>query len=314
VDRRLGGVLVLVLALVATLAGNARTKQLAGDPVRGPLPDPPAVGDCVLEPLSQQVLNAFGSTQPARDYPTPRTAPCTGTRYGEIVAVLAAGLDYVAPATGDAWSDTNSPANRCSSAAEMYLGVRDVDHPSARWSPTAAIAVGAVGPGPVLSGAGQRWLACVVLAFGDSAASENTKRFTGTLRAALASLRLPPQLAQCVPVLPDPSAWEESIPCARPHRAELLGFAWSDQPDDVVKRRLTGECPELASKLTGLADPSGHGRLRVRVTSVQLPPDASGTDPDGVGPVNYYCGIEATGGHVLTGPLLGLGEGPLPIH
>ena len=314
-DRRWGGVLVLVVAIVAALAGNARTKLVAGHGLTEQLPDPPAVGDCVLEALSESVLNAFDRTVEIRDFPSARISPCTGSRYGEVVAVLDTGLDYTAPSDGDVWGDPKSPANRCSSAVELYLGVPAADDRSSRWSPTASVAVAGLGPGPVLTDAGQRWVACVVVSLAESANDpRGTQRFTGTLQDALETLRLPPQLAQCAPSLPDPTLGSVSmIPCDRPHSAELLGFAWSDRPDNATKSRLAHECPELIGMLTGLADPTAHGRLRVRATSMQLPPDASDTDPDAVGPVYYYCGVEATSGLLLTGPMLGLDNGPLPI-
>ena len=313
-DRRLVGGLVLAVAVIAALAGNARTKQVAGDVVRGPLPDPPAVGDCVLEPLPESVLNAFNGSEEVADHLTVRMAPCTGARYGEVVAVVAAGLDYSVPTGGDIWSDPNSPANTCSAAAGTYLGAEAGDYLH-RWSPATAMTLGAVGPDPVLAHAGQRWLACLVVGLGEpDGAVRTTHRYSRTLRDALSSLRLPPELAQCAPALPAMGASVEMIPCGRPHSAELFGTAWSDRPDDAERVRLTGECTDFVRKLAGTADPTAGGRLRVRVTSVELPPDSSDTSPDAVGPMYYYCGVEAVAGHVLTGPLLGLGIGPLPVR
>lgn len=305
---------MLAVAVIAALAGNARTKQVAGDAVRGPLPPPPAVGDCVLEPLPESVLNAFSGPGEVDDHLTARIAPCSGGRYGEVVAVVAAGLDYSAPTRGDVWTDQNSPANTCSAAAETYLGDEAVDYLHG-WSPATAMALGGVAPDPVLARAGQRWLACVVVGIGEpEGALRQTQRYSRTLRNALSSLRLPPELAQCAPALPAMGASVETVSCGRPHTAELFGTAASDRPDDAEQVRLTGECGDFVRKLSGTGDPTAGGRLRVRVTSVQLPPDSADTGPDAVGPVYYYCGVEAVAGHVLTGPLLGLGIGPLPVR
>ena len=40
---------MLAVAVVAAFAGNARTKDVAGEAVRGLVPGPPSVGDCLLE-------------------------------------------------------------------------------------------------------------------------------------------------------------------------------------------------------------------------------------------------------------------------
>ena len=306
---------MLAVAVIAALAGNARTKQVSGDPVRGSLPNPPAVGDCVLEPMPAASFNgSFNGPEGAVEPPAADTAPCTGERYGEVIAVIPDGLDYVAPADGDVWGDQRSPDRQCSAAADVYLGIDGDAYGPGRWFPMTSVEMARIGPGPVLAGAGQRWLACTLGASSMSNGTPSARPYSLTLRHALSSLQLPPEVAECAPALPGPTGSVEVFSCERPHVAEVLGFASSDRPNAAVKRRLTSECPGLIRSLTRLADPAADSRLQISVSSVQLPPDSSDSDRDAVGPVYYYCGVEATGGHLLTGPLLGLGGGPLPIR
>jgi len=91
VTHRQRGLVVIGVAvvLVAVVAG-LRPHLVTGSAQAVPVPGPPAVGDCVLDPLGPpaefNVIAASGGTVPV--YPAQQIRPCTGTRYGEITAVI----------------------------------------------------------------------------------------------------------------------------------------------------------------------------------------------------------------------------------
>ena len=55
-DRRWGGLVILAVAVLIAFAGTGHVTSVAGTAVAGPVPDPPAVGDCLLE---QGAANPF---------------------------------------------------------------------------------------------------------------------------------------------------------------------------------------------------------------------------------------------------------------
>ena len=125
-DRRLVGGLVLVVAVIAALAGNARTKQVNGGPVRGPVAGAPLVGDCLLQPASSYSGTVDGDIAASDDvaiYPSPPFGPCPTRRYGEVAAVIPDGLDYPSPAGMDTLTDPMAPQEFCWRATDDYVGV-----------------------------------------------------------------------------------------------------------------------------------------------------------------------------------------------
>ncbi len=84
-------VIGVAVTLVAVVAG-LRPHLVPGAGRAAPVPGPPAVGDCVLDPLPGPppgitVTATSGGTVPV--YPAQHIQRCSGIRYGEIVSVIA---------------------------------------------------------------------------------------------------------------------------------------------------------------------------------------------------------------------------------
>jgi len=313
-DRRWGGVLVLVIAVVAALAGNARAKQMTGSPVIAAIPGPPEVGACVLNPPDWNSRLPAGEPAVAVDgtvYLSVATGSCRPARYGEVVGVISNGLDYADPADGDKWDDPTSPDRQCSDLVDAYVG-NDTGPAtdSAVWFPAASVGSMLLGPSALQQRFGDRWLACVAVGY---AGNSDGTRYTGSVRDAMRTLRFPSALAQCLGA--EPAAAVVPVDCHDPHPAELMASFYTDDPRAADRAKLEASCPDIAAALTGMADPTAGGRLQVSTVTNNLPVygDNGAMDPDHMVDVQSFCLIEATGSHVLTGPLLGLGGGELPL-
>jgi hypothetical protein len=316
VDRRWGGALVLVVAVIAALAGNARTKHLAGDAERGPVPGPPHVGDCLLESPGSVRWGTFDGDQSSADppggmaaYPSLRLGDCATRRFGEVAGVVADGSDR-RRTYQEAWGDPTSPESTCSALIDAYLGTPQVSAAPPTWSPAPYTALVLVGPSDLQRADGQHWLGCVAAGVDGTG---NPAAYTGSVRGTLRSLRFPSQLAECLERQPS-TAGVTAVGCDRPHKAELLAIGYSDAKRAVDTDDADLGCADLARSMTGLADPAAVGWLRVRTLAVQLPPDPNTADSSTANPTQWYCTIEPVGDHVLTGPVLGLGDGPPPVR
>ena len=113
-DRRLAGLAVLILAVVAvTVVPGLSGRRVAGSAVAKSFPDPPAVGDCALS----------APDGPGRNYAEPSEldvgevtwGPCTGPIAGEVVV----GAE---PAGGPA-TPRDDPALDCYLGAAGYAGL-----------------------------------------------------------------------------------------------------------------------------------------------------------------------------------------------
>src|SRR6478609_5495260 len=148
VDRRLVGGLVLVMALVAALVGNARPTHVDGDAVPAAVPGPPSVGECVLGPLRTTAAGAPAvlTSGTGLSYAHVRTGPCAMARFGEVVGVLPDGLDYRAPVGADPADDPASPEQQCTARLVDYLGTADDAADPRRWWPSPWAQVGLSAP------------------------------------------------------------------------------------------------------------------------------------------------------------------------
>ena len=315
VDRRWGGVLVLVVAVIAALAGSGRTKQVAGTADIAAIPGPPEVGACVLNPTDWNSRLPAGEPAVAADgtiFLSVATGPCRSARYGEVAGLVADGLDYRAPAGSDKWDDPNSPDRQCTDLVDAYIGnSAGPGTGPASWYPAPEVSAMLLGPSALQQRFGARWLVCAVVGH---AGSSSGPRYTGSVRDVMHTLRFPSALAQCLDAVPTAAA-VVPVDCAEPHEVELMASSYTDDPRATDRPALAASCPEVAASLTGMLDPTAGGRLRVSTVTNNLPVygDGGTMDPDHMVDVQSFCVIEAIGGHRLTGPLLGLGGGAVPL-
>ncbi len=295
--------MILVVAVLIAIAGSARTKNIGGKPVPGPVPDPPRVGDCLLEPGAP---NPFADSA---DFASLRTGPCDGARFGEVAAVLTDGLRAAArrPGTGD-----GTPVARCAGASDDYLGVAagtgDPD-----WHPEFWIGTQVIEPTLRQQAAGQTWLACLVTA--PPGPGPGTYRVS--LRGAVRDNSYPSEFATCVPSMPNDPGRRTYQRCDLPHRAEVLGS--TVVPLSVVDTaRVRDSCHTLAATLIGRSDPTAGGRLVLDIAIAHTADmiwiaDGDATLTDAQPAVEALCVAEPAGTGRLTGPLLGLGNTQLPL-
>ena len=308
--------LVLVVAVLAALVGNARTKHVAGSAVRGQVPGPPSVGECLLESPGVAVSGAFGgdpssgyASTDGTGYPSLRLGSCSGRPFGEVAGVVTDGPDR-RRSYQEAWGDPSSPESQCSDMVNAYLGTPEDSDVPPQWGPAPSSTLVLVGPSDLQRADGQHWLGCVAAGVDGTGMPTG---YAGTVHGMMRTLRFPPELAQCLAVQPS-TAGVTAVDCGQPHKAELLAISYADdsrpvQPDDAER-----SCVELARSMTGLAHPTAAGRIQVRVIAVPLPPDPNTRDTSTANPTQWYCTIEPKGDNVLTGPLLGVGDGPLPVR
>ena len=302
-DRRWAGVVLLVAAVAAAVViGNLRSKQVAGSAAAAPLPDPPSVGVCLGQ------FSGFG-------YPAEApVVPCDRPHFGEVAAVMPGALPEVTSA--GAYDDPNSPNNACPRETNGYLGIaEDVSTSELAWQQTAAVGAELIQPTELERKMGSAWVACAAAVGG---ADLPLQPYDGTLRNAATTGRYPSVLATCPLSAEQPTLNQN---CDYPHEMESFGTITVQKTIDDLAA-ITGTCTDLAQTRTGLTDPTADGRMTVAVLQnesaksyvVEVP--SSGADPTTITPmqtITYYCVLRTTGAHRLTGPLLGLHGGPVPL-
>lgn len=144
-QRLRGLLLVLVVAVAALVAAQLLHSPVAGSASRGPIPGPPAVGDCLLDPTSiQQHFQVTDLT-----YPWLRTGPCQGRRFGEVVAVLT--KPDLPQSSTSTYAEGDPSAELCRAAIAGWLGLPTPGGIPVfgRWVPDLlAVAPGSVGAQP----------------------------------------------------------------------------------------------------------------------------------------------------------------------
>jgi len=320
VTHRQQGLVVLGVAvvLVAVVAG-LRPNLVTGAAQAAPIPGPPVVGDCVLDPvpgppMRALVTDASGGTVPV--YPAQQIRPCTGTRYGEIAAVIATPKPTFVKGRGTSDRYLDDPnQTSCAFAAVPYVGART--QPILRfWQTFLKITSGLSRPSPRQQAAGQRWAACIVtLSPSDpspataTAPAQAGPRYGSSIRDALHTGQQRDQLSNCTAALD----WDRGSTidgCRQPHALELL--AGGDSGDHPVTRaQVELSCQQLARQLTAMPDPTAAGALSIQ-THIEDGSSIAITTPQVPAHSNLACGITTTGSRKLRGSLLALGRQPIP--
>lgn len=313
--RRVGGLGLVVLALIAAVAISATRSTVAGRATAPPVPPAPAVGDCVLTAptgIGWDDRN-FGSSMTGEPPATARTGPCTGTRFGEIVAVGTA--DRAVDGQLRRWT-------QCDEAAVDYLGLPvAADRVERLWQPTYFPMTGFLWPSRRQAATGQRWAACVVALPADDGSTGPTDPVDFSLHGGWPRPQVRDRMSTCV----DDAA--ATAPCGAPHRGEILAFA------DVISPALTQEqldrgCRDTAAEQLGRADVTAGGSLTVEVViGVQrgsteldqdLPAPADLESVRNLDPPAIYvyaqCMVRPTAADTrLVGSLRDLGDAPVPF-
>jgi len=316
-DRRLVGALLVVAVISAAivLPPMVTGSRIAGSASPIDLPDPPGVGDCLLNPLPKtngQDL-ADGTTVRITGYPadlpddTAAAAfgPCDGLVAGEVVQVVDSGGDPPARRAAAAVSNEG-----CRSATAAYTGLLDVIRQftsptgaveAVRWDPTVNVRHVWVQPEAVQRAAGRTWLACVVT-------PARPVRYLGRVAGAFAGRSLPDQFGVCW-LQTDVSAAVTFVDCSEPHRSELVSIGSVSGHSDVAPADVTTSCERLASRVVGRDDPTAGGVLTVGVDPEELPARLRSDRT-----VDVTCFLTAGNDRRLVGTLVGLGDRPIPFE
>jgi len=317
--QRLVGLLVLVVVAVASLVvAQLLHPPITGNASRGSIPDPPAVGDCLLDPT---VIGPQPQTSSATSSPFPwlRTGPCQGRRFGEVTAVVTPhlppapsqppGTASVVPSSGTTGGDNRAapPMNpyyvSCVQAVGSWLGLPAFDGkpPSdGRWTPDQSMVdVLVSGPSQVQRASGQQWAACIAVVADAAPGGTPVVGFDSSTRGTFDPGPALPVLAYCAPA----DNTDQQLPCTTRHTAERFGFTLK-APNSAVTEQDRRGCGALIQRLTGMPDLTAGGRLTLTVVDSR-----SQIEDQHV----WACLLVTVGPHHLTGPLLGLQNRPAPL-
>lgn len=294
-QRLQGFLLVVAVTAAALVAAQVSHAPVAGYPAREPIPGPPAVGDCLLDPTStQQHSQGDGLV-----YPWLRTGPCRGRRFGEVAGVLTKQDLLQPPASTSPNNDPYSAPCRAAVAGWLRMPTPGGVPVFGRWAPDLlAVATVLSGPSQLQRRSGQDWLACIAAAGGGGPGGTATAGYGATARDTFGGPGLPlPVFAYCMPTVNNFAM----VHCSSPHSAERFGSTLSDHGPTETDRL---DCQALVQRLTGMTDPTASGLLTaVAVESGNRTADHHFLE----------CLTVTVSPHYLIGPLLGLASRPVPI-
>ena len=304
--KRSAGFAVMIVTLLAVVVISARidaARGITGSAEAGSLPRP-AVGQCLLDQPGR--FGGWGFGEPL--YPALRLAPCSGYRWGEVVAVLPGALatpTIITTTDGAGAPVTESPNQTlCDQYRQAFLGGHAGSTMQWRWELLVGT-IAAVGPTSLQRMAGQSWVACVITpAYGQAATAA---QYRGSVRNALDTGRLPVAFATCSTAIDATGILP--VPCDQPHHVEVFGvttIATGDTPSG-----LDAHCLKLVSWLMRTPDPTKAGLLRVRAFTTHNDPSGAAVEGPSLNG-DATCIVEPADQHNLHGTLFGLGLNPIP--
>jgi hypothetical protein len=302
-DRRLAGVVVRVLALVAVMTvPSIAGRRMAGSAIGIALPDPPQVGDCLLTPIARSSVPAGWPRE--IPYVPGDFGTCDGPIAGEIVAVWKS----QAEALDASRSRLGGPCYRQAAAfAGLVRSGRSTTLPGGQadtavaWKPTIGFVPYRIVPDQVEQNAGRTWTACLAVP-----TAQTTYR--GTLRDAYTTGSMSDAFALCWSGhdLDSPAT---TLPCDQPHPTELLATGWIMDRSTMPSASLNASCLALAGSIMHTVDATRAGALSIVVDPVTrdgaIRPDA---------PLSVNCFVTSAGTQQLTGTVIGLGARPIPFQ
>ena len=241
--------------LAAAVVPNMSTRTVAGTATAVPVPDPPAVGDCLLRPVVPDIENVNG----VLTLPAATIGPCDGPHYGEVIEMKPnfPDIPWVEGAPQPGMNDPHILELLNCNTGSAYLGATAVtasDGNVAGWAPALMFQSGLVQPSTRQRAAGQRWAACVILAAGtgtETGLALNYVPRAARLRGAISSGSVPDDFALCSN---PPVELQRTIPCTQQHTLQLLG--WTDLSTFSTPAARSAACRALAVSLTRMPDPT----------------------------------------------------------
>ncbi len=315
--RVIGLGVVFVAVLAAIIVPLRAGQRIAGTATAHVFPPAPQVGDCAQAVPSDIELPGLSLTD---------VVPCAQTHLGQIITVTGA-TSNGATSTGATGRQTRVPRPNlaaCATTAYSFLGVHPLDADGERspvlgpWWPAFAVSFHTLGPAPsgsapfigsmvdvgtVSSPATPAWQACVMTGSHGPLSGDTAQLFAGSARHNPAALCIPGSTVTL----------HVSVSCDGPHPAEILGWRVADAAIDPVAA-FGPSCVTLAGRITGMADPTSDGTLRIGVMPMSSPDGEvrEGWGPGHSGPYRAACTIGTASARLLAGSVTGLGGAPVP--
>jgi len=310
-DRRLAGLAVLILAVVAvTVVPGVSGRRVAGSAEPKSFPDPPAVGDCALYAPSR--AGSRYRESPDVDVTSVTWGPCTGPIAGEVVAAgqSGTGRSGTGRSATDSGSSGDDPVGRCYVGTAGYAGLK-VDGttvtlaavpPTDRlsWEPVVGANTQLVVPGDEERRAGRSWWVCLVTPLDGGS-------YRGTLAQGFVSGRIPDVYGVCWNGT-DLDEQVDLLGCGRPHSAQLLAIGVAPDRSRVSTNDLQSACVDVATAIMRTDRPVRAGELAAVLDIVTS--DGAST-PDA--PLTAGCFVAAVGTRQLNGSVIGLDDRPVPF-
>ena len=314
VNRRWIGLMVLFVVILGVSAtARVAHRQVAGTGQIGPIPGPPSIGDCLLEPVGRR------SRAVQTEHAAVATGPGEGRRYGEVVSVISAA--QVQPFRQDIndGSVVDPNLDICENTTVLFLGLgAGPGHPAnpavpghpinvfTYWSPVLLTSFFyAAGPSALQTSMGQRWLACI--SYVPDATTQTSVPYDRSARGTFTTGTPPTVYAACLETAD--AAMLSIINCSLPHAAEIFGYRFAEAA--TPRPALDATCTAMIKKFTGMSDPSAGGRLTAKTVAAGGSANPASIDATAGGAIS--CLVTAPTGHHLNGPLMNLGNKPLPL-
>ena len=305
--RPIGLLLVAVALLTVAIVPAIGGRVTPGRAVIGPIPGPPAVGDCVGSlPVSEATVDATGASR----YQSISAVSCRAAHEGEVVAVLARGLAVAPVEVADddgvvSFDDPNRHDCRVGLAAALIGGGS-----SRPFAPAIVFGSVVTGPTALQIRMGQTWVACVGFA---QAPSGGAVRYSGSLRRGDSSLVLQSDRAATVCLSSRNFFTEHAVLCSEPHPVETFAMMLTNEPT-LTQDALDQRCAAVVRRATLMPDPTAGQRLSV--TAIAAHQASDGTQAPGLvtSDLTGYarCAVVAPTGSELGASLAGLGDRPVP--
>ena len=311
-DRRIGALLLVGVAVGGIVLHSVAGPAVSGTPVAAVVPPPPTVGDCVVGlsviPGESSDGAPSDAPEPTVDYPYARFGRCGGPVIGEVMSVDL--TDHPMTLSTDSYQQASA---LCELAEVAYVGSvgpfdpATITVPGIGWQTAVTVESLSVAPPPLERAAGQRWTACVGV-------TQDRSTYTGTLAQALTAGTLPPQFATCWRALvssTEQQVNQPQVPCSQPHSVEILAMTQITDPT-TTPAQIEKSCQGMASRTLQTADPTVGGRLQITAYSM---------DGASVMPVSQRNTVSGFTGCVasvpaplrLHGTVIGLRNKPLPL-
>ncbi len=307
VNRQWVGLLVLLMVVLGVSAATqVAHRQVAGTAHIAPVPGPPSVGDCLSQPVG-------GRSQAVKiEHAAVATGACAGRRYGEVVSVIPGAKVQPFQQDNTNGSIVDPNLDTCAMKTVTFLGLgAGPGHPAnpaapghpinvfTYWSPVLLTSsFYAAGPSALETSMGQRWLACI--SYIPDATTRTAMPYDRSARGTFTTGTPPAAYAVCLKTADAKMLY--IINCSLPHAAELFGYRFGAAA--TPRAALDATCTAMIKKFTGMSDTGAGGRLTAG--TVATAGTATSADSDS-------CMVTAPTGHHLTGPLMNLGDKPLPL-